>query len=239
MPKRTDEEWRFADLKKLQFDDYVDAAEIRDEVAADLITRSVRSRRTQAASFRQRPADRRPDARRRVRGQGVIFKPLSQALDRATRIWSAPLSCARTPEARRQEVRRPCTAPVCATVSSCTCRRTSSSRPVEVFHWLGPAETPRSSRTASSSRALARKRWSLSMSRRPTRTDGGFCCGVADLVAGEGLETHLRPHCRTPISEQARSVQINWHRCRRRTRTPRASPTARQRLGRVASTSAA
>ena len=40
-PKRTHEAWRFSDLKKLAFDDILDASEVADTEGTELITRSV------------------------------------------------------------------------------------------------------------------------------------------------------------------------------------------------------
>ena len=80
-PQRNHEAWRFADLKKLAFDDIVDAAEVGEAEGADLITRSVALEENAGRIIFANDrliADPLLDAE--FAQKGVIFKPLSQAL---------------------------------------------------------------------------------------------------------------------------------------------------------------
>ena len=82
MPVRTDEEWRFADLKKLDFDAFVDASEVDDATAADLITRSTALQENAGRIvFANERLIADPLLAEEFAEKGVIFKPLSKALE--------------------------------------------------------------------------------------------------------------------------------------------------------------
>ena len=81
MPVRTDEEWRFADIKKLDFDAFADAARVDEATAADLITRSVALEENAGRIvFANDRLIADPMLAEEFAEKGVIFKPLSQAL---------------------------------------------------------------------------------------------------------------------------------------------------------------
>ncbi len=205
MPSRTDEEWRFADLKKLQFDAYIDAPEIDESVAADLITRSValeeNAGRIVFANDRLIAAPLLDEA---LAAKGVIFKPLSQALVEHEDLVSAAfmreeakLGGKKFAALHRARLRDGFFLHVPKDVAV--------DKPLEVFHWLsgeGASTFPHSLVVTGQGAKVAVAEYVASAA-----DVDGFCCGVADLVAGEDSSlTYVRTQ---NLSEKARSVQIN------------------------------
>jgi Fe-S cluster assembly protein SufD len=206
LPKRTVEEWRFADLKKLQFDDYVDAAEISSEVAADLITRSVALEENAGRIvFANDRLIADPMLDEEFAAKGVIFKPLSQALIDHEDLVSAAFmrEDAKLGGKKFAALHR---GRLLDGFFLHVPKDVSLSRPVEVFHWLSGKDAaifPHSLIVTGAGAKAVVAEYVASADEE----DGGFCCGVADLVAGENSKlTYVRTQ---NLSEQARSIQIN------------------------------
>jgi Fe-S cluster assembly protein SufD len=205
MPKRTDEEWRFADLRKLQFDHYVDGGEIGSEVAADLLTRSVALEENAGRIiFANERLIADPLLDEEFAAQGVIFKPLSQALvdhedlvSAAFMREEAKLGGKKFAALHRARLRDGFFLHVPKDVSI--------DRPLEVFHWLSGEDAaifPHSLIVTGQGAKVAIAEYVASAD-----DVDGFCCGVADLVAGENSSlTYVRTQ---NLSEKARSIQIN------------------------------
>lgn len=205
MPVRTDEEWRFADLKRLVFDHYVDAGEVGESVRADLLTRSTAlAENAGRIVFANDRLIADPLLAEEFAAKGVIFKPLSQALvengdlvHAAFMREPAKLGAAKFAALHRSRLRDGFFLHVPKDVSL--------SRPVEVFHWLsgeGSAIFPHSLIVTGCGAKATVAEYVASEG-----DEDGFCCGVADLVAGENSKlTYVRTQ---NLSERAKSVQIN------------------------------
>jgi Fe-S cluster assembly protein SufD len=204
-PKRTHEAWRFADLKKLAFDDIVDAGEVGETEGGDLITRSVALEENAGRIIFANDrliADPLLDAE--FAQKGVIFKPLSQALVEDTDLVKlsfmqepARLGSAKFAALHRARLRDGIFLHIPKDVSL--------SRPVEVFHWLSgenAAIFPHSLIVSGPGSSAAIAEYVASADRQP-----GFCGGVTDLVAGENSRlTHVRTQ---NLSEQAHSLHVS------------------------------
>ena len=204
-PKRTHEAWRFADLKKLAFDEIVDPGEVGEADGAELITRS---RALEESAGRiilandQLIADPLLDAE--LEQKGVIFKPLSRALvedadlvrlsfmQEPARLGSAKFTALH--RARQREG-----------IFLHIPKDVSLSRPVEVFHWLSGENTaifPHSLIVSGAGSSAAIAEYVASADRQPS-----FCGGVTDLVAGENSKlTHVRTQ---NMSEKAHSLHVS------------------------------
>ncbi len=205
MPVRTDEEWRFADLKRLDFGAYADAPEVGAAVAADLITRSVALEENAGRIvFANDRLIAEPLLAEEFAAKGVIFKPLSQALEENEDLVHlafvrepAKLGGAKFAALHRARLRDGFFLHVPKDVSL--------SRPVEVFHWLsgeGSAIFPHSLIVTGAGAKATVAEYVASAG-----DEDGFCCGVADLVAGENSKlTYVRTQ---NLSERAKSMQIS------------------------------
>ncbi len=204
-PKRTHEAWRFADLKKLAFDDVLDAGEVGEEDGAELITRSTALKENAGRIILANDrliADPLLDAE--FAQKGVIFKPLSQALiedadlvrlsfmQQPTRLGSAKFAALHRARLRDG-------------IFLHIPKDVSLSRPVEVFHWLSgenAAIFPHSLIVSGPGSSAAIAEYIASADRQ-----SGFCGGVTDLVAGENSRlTHVRTQ---NLSEQAHSLHVS------------------------------
>ena len=204
-PKRTHEAWRFADLKKLVFDDIVDAVEVGEVDGADLITRSVALEENAGRIILANDrliADPLLDAE--FEEKGVIFKPLSRALVEDADLVRlsfmqepARLGSAKFAALHRARLREGIFLHIPKDVSL--------SRPVEVFHWLSgenAAIFPHSLIVSGAGSSAAIAEYIASADQLP-----GFCGGVTDLVAGENSKlTHVRTQ---NLSEQAHSLHVS------------------------------
>jgi len=205
MPRRTDQTWRFADLKRLDFDSYHDAPEVDEAIAADLLTRS--SALAESCGRIVFANDRliaEPMLDAELAALGVIFKPLSQALLEDAELVRAAfmreparLGSAKFAALHRARLREGFFLFVPDGVVL--------PRPVEVFHWLsgdGASIFPHSLIVTGRGAVATVAEYVASAA-----DEGGFCCGVADLVAGE--DSQLRYLRTQNLSERARSVQVN------------------------------
>ena len=204
-PQRNHEAWRFADLKKLAFDDVVDAAEVGEAEGADLIPRSVALEENAGRIIFANDrliADPLLDAE--FAQKGVIFKPLSQALVEDTDLvrlsfmqQPARLGSAKFAALHRARLRDG--------IFLYIPKDVSLSRPVEVFHWLSgenAAIFPHSLIVSGPGSTAAIAEYIASAGQQP-----GFCGGVTDLVAGENSSlTHVRTQ---NLSEQAHSLHVS------------------------------
>ncbi len=204
-PKRKHEAWRFADLKKLAFDDIVDAAEVDEAEGADLITRSVALEENAGRIIFANDrliADPLLDAE--FAQKGVIFKPLSQALVEDTDLvrLSFMQEPARLGSVKFAALHR---ARLRDGIFLYIPKDVSLSRSVEVFHWLSgenAAIFPHSLIVSGPGSSAAIAEYIASAGRQP-----GFCGGVTDLVAGENSRlTHVRTQ---NLSEQAHSLHVS------------------------------
>lgn len=205
MPARTHEEWRFGDLKKLQFDAYVDAAEVDTTTGADLITRSVALEENAGRIvFANDRLIADPLLEQELADKGVVFKPLSQALVEnedlvhlAFMREPVKLGGAKFAALHRARLRNGFFLHVPKDVSL--------SKPLEVFHWLSGEDAaifPHSLVVTGAGANATVAEYVASAA-----DEGGFCCGVTDLVAGENSKlTYVRTQ---NLSEKARSIQIN------------------------------
>ena len=201
-PKRTHEAWRFADLKKLAFDDIVDAVETD---GAELITRSTALEENAGRIILANDrliADPLLDAE--LEEKGVIFKPLSRALveDADLIRLSFMQEPARLGSAKFSALHR---ARLREGIFLHIPKDVSLSRPVEVFHWLSgenAAIFPHSLIVSGAGSSAAIAEYVASADHLP-----GFCGGVTDLVAGENSKlTHVRTQ---NLSEQAHSLHVS------------------------------
>ncbi|MCP4846661.1 MAG: Fe-S cluster assembly protein SufD [Verrucomicrobiaceae bacterium] len=201
-PKRTHEAWRFADLKKLAFDDIVDAVETD---GAELITRSTALEENAGRIILANDrliADPLLDAE--LEEKGVIFKPLSRALveDADLIRLSFMQEPARLGSSKFSALHR---ARLREGIFLHIPKDVSLSRPVEVFHWLSgenAAIFPHSLIVSGAGSSAAIAEYVASAGQLP-----GFCGGVTDLVAGENAKlTHVRTQ---NLSEQAHSLHVS------------------------------
>ncbi|MFT4550616.1 MAG: Fe-S cluster assembly protein SufD, partial [Verrucomicrobiales bacterium] len=136
MPKRTDEEWRFANLKQLVFDDYIIAPTVDETVAADLITRtSTLKNNSGRLVFANDRLIADPLLDEELAAKGVICKPLAQAIEensdlvekhfmnRDARLGSAKFVALHVARAR-------------AGVFIYVPKGVVVEHPIEVYHWL-------------------------------------------------------------------------------------------------------
>ncbi|MAS95952.1 MAG: Fe-S cluster assembly protein SufD [Verrucomicrobiales bacterium] len=79
-PKRTDENWRFADLKKSKFSELLPAAQVEDEAA--LIDRSEKSRLTDCAAHYVFANNRLIDSDANGLPEGAICLPFGEAIEK-------------------------------------------------------------------------------------------------------------------------------------------------------------
>ncbi len=204
-PQRNHEAWRFADLKKLAFDDILDAGEVGEEDGAELITRSTALEENAGRIILANDrliADPLLDAE--FAQKGVIFKPLSQALVEDSDLvrLSFMQEAARLGSAKFAALHR---ARLRDGIFLHIPKDVSLSRPVEVFHWLSgenAAIFPHSLIVSGAGSSAAIAEYVASADRQP-----GFCGGVTDLVAGENSKlTHVRTQ---NMSEKAHSLHVS------------------------------
>jgi Fe-S cluster assembly protein SufD len=205
MPKRTDEEWRFASLKKLAFDDYLSPAAVDETVAADLITRTSTLEKNSAKLVFANDrliADPLLDAG--LTAKGVICKPLEQALredgdlvrkhfmNRDARLGSAKFAALNVARAS-------------SGVFVYVPAGVEIEHPIEIYHWLSGDNAcvfPHTLVVTGDNAKVSVIDYFAS-----EREESGFACSVADLVAGPG--SHLKHVCCQNWAERARSIHIS------------------------------
>jgi len=205
LPKRTDEEWRFASLKKLVFDDYVVPPAVDETVAADLITRtSTLEKNSGKLVFAndQLIADPLLDAE--LAAKGVICKPLSQAIkengdlvqkhfmNRDARLGSAKFVALHVARAR-------------AGVFVYVPKNVVVEHPIEIYHWLSGENAsafPHTLIVTEDNASVTVVDYFAS-----EKEEAGFACSVADLVAGPG--SRLKHVCCQNWAEEAKSIHVS------------------------------
>lgn len=205
MPKRTDEEWRFASLKQLAFDDYICPAAVDETVAADLITRTSTLEKCSAKivfANDQLIADPLVDAE--LVAQGVICKPIAQALredgdlirehfmNRDARLGSAKFAALNLARLR-------------AGVFVYVPKGVVVEHPIEIYHWLSGENAsvfPHTLIVTGENAGVSVIDYFAS-----EKEQAGFACSVADLVAGRGSQ--LKHVCSQNWAEKAKSIHIN------------------------------
>ena len=205
MPKRTDEEWRFADLKKLDLDGYEVPAPVDENVAADLITRtSTLENNSAKLVFANDELIADPLLAPELAEQGVICKPLAQAIEedgelvqkyfmnRDARLGSAKFVALHVARAR-------------AGVFVYVPRGVVVEHPIEVYHWLSGERSsvfPHTLIVTEDNASVTVVDYFASESEQD-----GFACSVADLVAGPGSK--LKHVCCQNWAEEAKSIHVS------------------------------
>lgn len=205
MPKRTDEEWRFANLKQLVFDDYSIASAIDETVAADLITRtSTLETNSGKLVFANDQLIADPLLDPELAAKGVICKPFAQALDedsellrkhfmnRDARLGSAKFVALHVARAR-------------AGVFVYVPKGVTVDHPIEIYHWLSGENAsvfPHTLIVTEDNASVTVVDYFASATEEP-----GFACSVADLVAGPGSQ--LKHICCQNWAEKAKSIHVS------------------------------
>jgi Fe-S cluster assembly protein SufD len=205
MPKRTDEEWRFANLKQLVFDDYIIAPTVDETVAADLITRtSTLKNNSGRLVFANDRLIADPLLDEELAAKGVICKPLAQAIEensdlvekhfmnRDARLGSAKFVALHVARAR-------------AGVFIYVPKGVVVEHPIEVYHWLSGDNTsafPHTLIVTEDNASVTVVDYFASEGEQP-----GFACSVADLVAGPGSK--LKHVCCQNWAEEAKSIHVS------------------------------
>ena len=205
LPKRTDEEWRFANLKQLAFDDYVIAPPVDETIAADLITRtSTLEKNSARIVFANDRLIADPLLDEELKAKGVICKPLSQAIEedselvekhfmnRDARLGSAKFVALHVARAR-------------AGVFVYVPKNVVVEHPIEVYHWLSGENAsafPHTLIVTEDNASVTVIDYLAS-----AQDEAGFACSVADLVAGPGSK--LKHVCSQNWAEKAKGVHVS------------------------------
>ena len=203
-PKRSDEAWRFANLKKLSYEDLYDAKEVECNDIDRLVASSLSLKENAGQIFFVNDrVVKSPSLDEEFSKKGVIFKPLSQALIEHSELVQTYfmtqdpcLGSAKYAALHRARLRNGFFFYVPDGVSLTV--------PVEVFHWV----SGNSSSIFPHSLIVAGAGSSAMIAEYVTSIDDeiSFCCGVSDIHGEENSELiYLRAQ---NLSEKAQSIHL-------------------------------
>jgi Fe-S cluster assembly protein SufD len=206
MPKRTDEAWRFANLKAIDISSYVAPSAVSDSVQADLLARSVGLEKTAGRMiFANDQLLQREVLSDELKSKGVIWEPIEKAAAEHEEIFRKHFMAQKAVLGSKKFA-----ALHQAWVKSGTFlyvpRNVEISLPLEVFHWLDGEK----SSTFPHTLLIAGENSKVTLVDYFQSSDPdseGFACGVNDLYLEAGAKlTYVSVQ---NWSSKALSFQIN------------------------------
>ncbi len=206
MPGRTDEAWRFANLKELSFDDYVNGLPVDEAKALGLRDRSRMSENPAAKwVFANGHLIEGVGISDELSARGVICLPFAEALER------------HGDRVREHFMRQPVqlgsekfaawhAALVASGVFVYVPKGVEVAGVIEVYHWLsgeGSSEFPHTLVVAEANAKVS----VIDNYRSEIPTTTGFACGVADLIARDGAK--LKYVCAQEWNERTKFIQLS------------------------------
>ncbi|MGC3991039.1 MAG: Fe-S cluster assembly protein SufD [Chthoniobacteraceae bacterium] len=205
MPKRTDETWRFTNLKSIDLTSFVKPLPVSDEVRAQLLDRSVgQSEVAGRMVFANDQLLKREVLVEELKAKGVIWEPLEKAATEHAELFSKHFM-AQDVILGGQKFAALHEANVRTGTFLYVPKNVEIELPLEVFHWLSGANGstfPHTLIIAGANSKVTLVDYFESAEQMP-----GFACGVNDLYLEPGAK--LTYVCVQQWSQQTQAFQIN------------------------------